>query len=193
MLNPFVGEILLFPFNFPPTGYAFCRGQLLPINQNQALFSLIGTFYGGDGKSSFALPNLQAKVSMGVGNGPGLTSHEFPGATGGSETTPLTTAQMPAHTHVMSASSVQPTMTCLNGAGNQQTPAGNVPATESAGVTATYTGGPADALMRNGNIALTGPASAAPAGGGQPHENRQPYLALNYCIALQGVFPPRTF
>jgi microcystin-dependent protein len=190
MLNPFVGEILLFPFNFPPKGFAFCRGQLLPINQNTALFSLLGTLYGGDGKSNFALPNLQARVPTAFGQGPGLTARPQ-GETGGSESIALTTTQMPLHTHTMSAGSVKPTMACLNGGGNQQSPVNNVPATESAGVTATYSSAPAEALMRPGNIAFSGTGSAAPAGGGLAHENRQPYLALNYCIALQGVFPPR--
>jgi microcystin-dependent protein len=190
MLNPFVGEILLLPFNFPPKGYAFCHGQLLSISQNTALFSLLGTFYGGDGKSTFALPNLQGRVPMAFGQGPGLTMRHQ-GETSGSDGVALTTAQMPAHTHAMSASSVKPAMACRSGAGNHQSPVDNVPAAESAGVTAIYSGGPAEALMRTGNIAFSGTASAAPAGAGLPHENRQPYLTLNYCIALQGVFPPR--
>jgi microcystin-dependent protein len=190
MVNPFVGEILFFPFNFAPIGFAFCRGQLLPIAQNTALFSLLGTTYGGNGTTNFALPNLQGRVPIGFGQGPGLTNHDQ-GETGGSETIALTTAQMPLHTHAISASSVMPTMACRNGAGNQQTPVDNVPAAESAGVTAMYSSGPAEALMRTGNIAFSGTASAPPAGGGQGHENRQPYLAMNYCIALQGVFPAR--
>jgi len=190
MLNPFVGEILLFPFNFPPRGFAFCQGQLLPIAQNTALFSLLGTIYGGNGTTHFALPNLQGRIPVGFGQGSGLTNHDQ-GETGGSETIALTTAQMPLHTHAISASSVMPTTACRNDAGNQQTAVNNVPAAESAGVTATYGSGPAGALMRTGNIAFSGTASAPPAGGDQAHENRQPYLAMNYCIALQGVFPAR--
>jgi microcystin-dependent protein len=191
MLNPFVGEILLFPFHFPPKNFAFCRGQILLISQNTALFSLLGTAYGGNGQTTFALPNLQGRVPMGVGQGPGLTDRPSLGEAGGSETIALTTAQMPAHTHTMSASSVMPTIACRNGAGNQQTPVDHVPAAESAGVTAMHSSAPGDALMRTGNIAFSGTASAAPAGGDQGHENRQPYLGLSYCIALAGVFPPR--
>jgi microcystin-dependent protein len=186
----FVGQIMLFPFNFAPTGFAFCRGQLLPIGQNTALFSLLGTNFGGNGTTHFALPNLQGRVPMGFGQGPGLTDHPFLGETGGSETLPLTTAQMPLHSHPMSATSAVATVACKNGAGDRQTPVGTVPATESAGVTATYSSAPPNAMMRPGNIALSG--TTAPAGGAQPHENRQPYLAMSYCIALQGIFPPRS-
>jgi len=127
MLNPFVGEILLFPFNFPPRGFAFCQGQLLPIAQNTALFSLLGTIYGGNGTTHFALPNLQGRIPVGFGQGSGLTNHDQ-GETGGSETIALTTAQMPLHTHAISASSVMPTTACRNDAGNQQTAVNNVPA-----------------------------------------------------------------
>ena len=182
----FVGQILLVPFNFAPLGFAFCQGQLLNIAQHTALFSLLGTMYGGDGKTTFALPNLQARVPMGFGQGPGLTDREQ-GTIGGSETITLSSAQMPQHTHAM-----RPVVACRNGAGNQQTPVNNVPATESVGVTALFSNAPPNNTMRAGNIVFTGTPTAASAGGGQPHENRQPYLALNYCIALQGVFPPRS-
>ena len=188
-LDPFVGQILFFPFNFPPKGYAFCAGQLLPLSQNTALFSLLGTTYGGDGKTNFALPNLQGKVPLGFGQGPGLTDY-YQGQVGGSETIALTTAQLPAHSHAVSANLA--TVACKNGPGNQQTPEANVPATESAGVTATYSTAAPDDVMRAGNIALSGTATATANTGGQPHENRQPFLTINYCIALQGVFPPRT-
>jgi microcystin-dependent protein len=186
MIDVFVGEILFFPFNFPPVGYAFCQGQLLSISQNTALFSLLGTTYGGDGKTNFALPNLQAKVPMGFGQGPGL-SDRFQGETGGAATITLSPAQMPQHTHAM-----RPTVACRSGAGNQQTPVNNVPATESVGVTALFSNATPNSTMRAGNIVFTGTPTAASAGGGQPHENRQPYLTINYCIALQGVFPARS-
>ena len=188
-VDPFVGQILFFPFNFPPKGYAFCQGQLLPIQQNTALFSLLGTYYGGNGVTNFALPNLQGKVPLGFGQGAGLTDHSL-GQVGGSEIVTLTTPQIPAHSHAVSASSA--TVACKNGAGNQQTPVGNVPATESAGVTATYGSAPPNDVMRTGNIALSGTAATAANAGGQPHENRQPFLTINYCIALQGVYPPRS-
>jgi microcystin-dependent protein len=191
MPTSFVGEILLVGFNFPPKGYAFCQGQLLPIQQNTALFSLLGTMYGGNGQTNFALPNLQGSVPLGFGQGPGLTDHPQ-GEKSGSETIQLTTQQMPLHTHVVNASSVLAAVASRSGAGNQQTPVGNVPASESAGVTATYSNGLPDATMRAGNIAVSGTATASPAGNDQPHENRQPYLTMNYVIALQGVFPPRS-
>ena len=140
--NPFVGEILLLPFNFPPHGFAFCHGQLLQIAQNTALFLLIGTMYGGDGQTTFALPNLQARVPMGFGQGAGLTDRQQ-GTIGGSETITLSSAQMPQHTHAM-----RPTVACRNGAGNQQTPVNNVPATESVGVTALFSNAPPNNTMR---------------------------------------------
>jgi microcystin-dependent protein len=189
MSDTFVGQILLFPFNFPPNGFAFCRGQLIPISQNTALFALLGTTYGGNGQTNFGLPNLQGRVPLGFGQGPGLTDYQQ-GQTGGSDTIALTTPQIPQHSHAMTAGSVLPSlMACRSGAGNQLTPVGNLLATESTGVTATYGAAP-NAPMRTGNIAFSGTASALPAGGGQGHENRQPFLALNYCIALVGVFPP---
>jgi microcystin-dependent protein len=183
----FVGQIKLFPFNFPPIGFAFCQGQLLPISQNTALFSLLGTTYGGNGTSTFALPNLQGAVPLGFGQGPGL-SLRTQGMTGGSETITLTTPEMPRHTHALTALSVA----CHNGKGNERTPVGNLLATESAGVTATYASASPSATMRAGSIAASGNATVASAGSGNSHENRQPYLAMNYCIALQGIFPPRS-
>jgi len=187
MVDPFVGQILFFPFNFPPRGFAFCQGQLLPISQNTALFSLLGTMYGGDGKTNFALPDLRGRVPIGFGQGPGLFDYEQ-GTTGGSETITLLQSEIPAHTHAIT-NALTATARCKNGPGNQRTPVGNVPAIEAGQVTATYSAAP-DANMRTGAIGVTG--TSAVAGGGLPHDNRQPYLALNYCIALQGVFPPRS-
>ncbi|MEO6238347.1 MAG: tail fiber protein [Vicinamibacterales bacterium] len=188
-LDPFVGQILWLPFTFPPRGYAFCQGQLLPISQNTALFSLLGTTYGGNGQTTFALPNLQGAAPVGFGQGPGLSDY-VQGETGGSETVALSLAQMPSHTHPVGAAAGS--IACKNGRGNQQTPAGNVPAIESTGVTATYGSAPTAATMQAGSVALGGTAAAAVSGAGQGHENMQPYLTLNYCIALQGVFPPRS-
>jgi len=173
MADPFVAEIRIFPFNFAPRGWAFCNGQLMPISQNTALFSLLGTTYGGDGKSNFALPDLQGRAPMHPGQGPGLSLHDL-GETGGSETVTLLESEIPAHTHAMMAST-QP--------GEDPTP------------------GPAEALARSVGASLyqtttnaflpMSPNAIAPVGGSLPHNNMMPYLTLNFCIALQGVFPPR--
>jgi microcystin-dependent protein len=172
MSNPFVAEIRIFPFNFPPKGWAFCDGQLLPISQNTALFSLLGTTYGGDGKSNFALPNLQGSAPMHPGQGPGLSLHDL-GETSGSDTVTLLQSEMPAHTHGVQASTSPDQLTPVNNAwASGQKGFGNVYAPP-------------------GNNANMSPAATSPAGGSQPHNNLQPYLTLNFCIALQGVFPPR--
>jgi microcystin-dependent protein len=168
----FVGEVRVFAGNFPPSGWAFCNGQLLPISQNTALFSLLGTYYGGDGLSTFALPDLRGRVPIHPGQGPGLT-HRTLGETGGTETHVLTMAEMPAHTHTVAASSA-------NGAADS--PAGRVMARSPAAV-------PQYAATANAD--LSGMA-VAPSGGSQPHNNMQPYLAVTYIIALQGIFPPRS-
>jgi microcystin-dependent protein len=179
MSEPFVAEIRIFPFNFAPTGWAMCNGQLMPISQNTALFSLVGTFYGGDGQSTFALPNLEGAAPMHPGLGPGL-AQRFLGEAAGVETITLTTSEMPAHTHSMMARAA---------AGNTTNPTNAVTATTSwvagtsfGAVNAYSTTVPADTPMS---------ATLAVSGGGLPHSNLQPYLTLNFCIALQGVFPPR--
>jgi len=171
MSDQFVGEVRLFGCNFAPTGWATCDGQLLPIGQNTALFSLLGTNYGGDGRSNFALPNLRNSLAVGVGVGPGLTPRQV-GETGGSTMVTLLESQMPQHDHAL-MSALSPT-----------------------------TGNPALAALAptaNGAPAYHAAASLAPmaagaltaTGGSQPHENRHPALQLNFCIALQGIFPPR--
>jgi microcystin-dependent protein len=190
MSTPFVGQILLFPFNFAPKGFALCQGQLMSISQNTALFSLLGTIYGGNGTTNFALPDLRSRVALGFGQGPGL-SDRLQGELSGTETVTLLQTEMPAHLHTIDASGLTATAKCRSSPGNQLTPVGNVPAMESAGVTATYSDATADMNMSNGAIALAGGVTAA-AGGGLPHENRQPYLVMNYCIALNGIFPPRS-
>jgi microcystin-dependent protein len=172
MADPFVAEIRIFPFNFAPKGWAFCDGQLLPISQNTALFSLLGTTYGGDGKSTFALPNLQGNVPMHPGQGPGLSLHDL-GETGGSETVTLLESEIPSHSHALEAS---------QGDGYSQSPA--------AEHLASGVGGIAN-FAAPGNLTQLGPQAIAPAGGDQPHNNMQPYLTLNFCIAMQGVYPPR--
>ena len=174
MADPFVAEIRIFPFNFAPKGWAWCDGQLLPLSQNTALFSLLGTTYGGNGKSNFALPDLQGRAPMHPGQGPGLSLHDL-GETGGSETVTLLESEIPSHSHSMRADAAD--------AGEDRIP------------------GPTETLARStggllyGNAASLVPMSfnaLAPAGGDQPHNNMQPYLTLNFCIAMQGVYPPRT-
>ena len=190
MSSPYYAEIILVGFNYAPVGYAFCHGQLLPISQNEALFQLIGTTYGGDGQTTFGLPDLRGRVPAGVGQGPGLQSY-FLGEVGGSETTTLTVQQMAAHTHTVDSSAFTATARCRNGPGNQQTPVGNVHANEAAGVTMPYSSATPNAAM-SGSPAIAGGATAAAAGGNQPHDNMQPFLVLNYCICLSGVFPSQS-
>ena len=173
MADPFVAEIRIFPFNFAPKGWAWCDGQLLPLSQNTALFSLLGTTYGGNGKSNFALPDLQGRAPMHPGQGPGLSLHDL-GETGGSETVTLLESEIPAHTHTLRASSDDADL---------QIPGPSFSIAKSTGqalfsTTATLVG--------------LAPEALAPAGGDQPHNNMQPYLTFYFCIALQGVFPPRT-
>jgi microcystin-dependent protein len=171
MSEPFIGEIRPFGFNFAPVGWAQCNGQLLPIAQNTALFSILGTTYGGDGRTTFALPNLQGIVAMGAGQGPGLSLRDL-GETGGSETVTLTTQQIPPHNHPAN---------CNAGNGNRLSPVGNFWAQDVGG------------SMEYGNAGpLQMAAGAVGNVGGDPHNNLQPYQVLNYCIALQGIFPPRS-
>jgi microcystin-dependent protein len=186
--DQFVGEIRLFPFNFAPVGWALCQGQLLPISQNTALFSLLGTMYGGNGTSNFALPDLRGRLSLSFGQGPGLTLRTQ-GTIGGEESIALTAPTMPAHTHVLTAGG---TLYAKNAAGDSQSPVGTIPAQESSGATATYSSATPDASMRAGGVVFGGQATASTTGSGIGHENRQPYLTLNYCIALSGVFPSRS-
>jgi len=174
MADPFVAEIRIFPFNFPPKGWAWCDGQLLPLSQNTALFSLLGTTYGGDGKSTFALPNLQGSAPMHPGQGPGLSLHDL-GEQGGTETVTLLESEIPAHTHALRGS---------NASGDSPLPGGNTPARP--GSTAIYQQDSAQ------NLVAMAPQALSPAGGSQPHNNLQPYLTFYFNIALQGVFPPRS-
>jgi microcystin-dependent protein len=173
MADPFVAEIRIFPFNFAPKGWAWCDGQLLPLSQNTALFSLLGTTYGGNGKSNFALPDLQGRAPMHPGQGPGLSLHDL-GETGGSETVSLLESEIPAHSHPMNVSSQL---------GLENFPAGQM-----------FAMGDGINLYGSAGSSMVGMAdwALAPAGGDQPHNNMQPYLTFYFCIALQGVFPPRT-
>jgi len=190
MSTPFLGMIILVPYNFAPRGWAFCQGQLLPISQNTALFSLLGTQYGGNGTTTFALPDLRGRVPNGQGQGPGLSSYSI-GQVGGAETVTLIVNQMPIHTHAITLGSLAAAARAKGAPGNSQTPVGNVPAIEAAGVTATYSSQAPDSSMAPGTIAISGAPTAAAAGGGQPVQILQPYLTMSYCIALQGIFPSR--
>lgn len=173
MADPFVAEIRIFAFNFAPKGWAWCNGQLLPISQNTALFSLLGTTYGGDGKSTFALPDMQGNAPMHPGQGPGLSLHDL-GETGGSETVTLLESEIPAHSHTVRAVGADP--------GDLQAPNPNRAIARSGNGFA-YVPGPANATFA--------PEVLPPAGGGLPHNNMMPYLTYYFNIALQGVFPPR--
>jgi microcystin-dependent protein len=176
MSDPFVAEIRIFPFNFAPKGWAFCNGQLMPISQNTALFSLLGTTYGGDGKSTFALPNLQGSTPMQQGQGPGL-SQRFLGEQAGEENVTLLVTEMPAHTHTAMAAS--------NSGSPLPSPVGNA---WSSGLKT----GPSLYAPSSGNDVAMSPVAVSISGGSLPHNNMMPYLTLNFCIALQGIFPPRT-
>jgi microcystin-dependent protein len=190
MAEPFLGMIITVPYNFAPQGWAFCAGQLLPISQNTALFALIGTTFGGDGVSTFALPDLRSRVPAGSGQGPGLSPYDL-GEVGGTENVTLTISQMPAHNHVITLNNLTATANARNTAGNSQSPVGSVPAVEAAGVTATYSNAPANATMAPGTVTVTGTATASVTGSNLPLAILSPFLAVNYCIALQGIFPSR--
>ena len=177
MSNPFVAEIRIFAGNFAPTGWAQCNGQLMPISQNTALFSLLGTTYGGDGKSTFALPNLQGSAPMQAGQGPGLSLRDL-GETGGEQNVTLIVTEMPSHSHGW-----QVTPTGRFG-GSSNVPTGN---SLSNGVATDSVYG----ASGSGNIAMS-PSGTSIAGGSLPHNNMPPYLGLTFIIALQGVFPARS-
>jgi microcystin-dependent protein len=177
MSSPFLAEIRMFGFNFAPKGWAFCNGQLMPISQNTALFSLLGTFYGGNGTSNFALPNLQGAAPLNFGQGAGLSPRDL-GETGGETAVTLLQTEMPSHTH---------NAQCSPAAGTATSPANNVWAKAQVGRQA-----------ENKYSATTGSSPSMSfnalsiAGGSLPHNNMPPYLTLNFCIALQGVFPSRS-
>ena len=173
MADPFVAEIRIFPFNFAPHGWAFCDGQLMPISQNTALFSLLGTTYGGDGKSTFALPDLQGRAPLQQGQGPGLSLYDL-GQEDGTETVTLLTSEMPVHNHTLRADTID--------LGDTNIPNPSATFAQSAGGT----------LYATTSDTQLGVEALGITGGGLPHNNMQPYLTLNFCIALQGVFPPRS-
>jgi microcystin-dependent protein len=175
MSDPFVAEIRMFAGNFAPNGWAFCNGQLMPISQNTALFSLLGTNYGGDGYSTFALPDLSGAFPMHAGQGQGPTHHDL-GEHGGASAVALQTSELPAHSHAVQAAATR---------GNRTSPAGALWAQPGVGRVSdkVYTSGAPDVPMH--------PAAIGVAGGGEPHNNLHPYLAVNFIIALVGIFPAR--
>ena len=174
MADQFLAEIRIFPFNFAPTGWAFCDGQLMPIIQNTALFSLLGTTYGGNGTTNFALPNLQGSAPIGPGQGTGLSLRDI-GETGGEPTVELLQSEVPTHVHSLQASN-------QNGTLNQPGPQNSLARTD-----------PAFAYTPTGVATkLAAGALGGAVGGNAPHNNMMPYLTLNFCIALEGYFPPRT-
>ncbi len=178
MSDQFVGEIRIMGFNFAPTGWAFCDGQILPLSQNTALFSLLGTFYGGDGRSNFALPNLQNSAPLNMGQGNGLSPY-FIGQSGGEPAVTLLQSEMPVHAHGALA---------VANAGGQNPNPNNPPVTWSEltqrGLVAYAPSSPQNVQMNPFALSITG--------GSQPHNNMPPYLTLNFCIALQGIFPARS-
>jgi microcystin-dependent protein len=176
MSNPFVAEIRIFAGNFAPTGWALCDGQLLPISQNTALFSLLGTTYGGNGTSNFALPNLQGSAPMSSGQGPGLTNR-FLGESGGSQTVTLITTEIPTHTHTPQAFSTSKA--------DQTSPAGHVWSKAQSGrqPLPMYSATPGAPMYAQ---------ALQPTGNDQPHNNMMPFETLTFIIALQGIFPPRS-
>lgn len=173
MSDPFVAEIRMVGFNFAPTGWAFCDGQLLPISQNTALFSLVGTMYGGNGKSNFALPNFQGRVPVMFGQGPGLSLRDQ-GEMSGSESVTLLQSEIPTHSHTISASNTSNTPNPSGAAWG--TLSGRTPPPR-------YSSGAANTTLS--------PQALAPVGGNMPHNNLMPYLTVNFIIALFGVYPPR--
>jgi microcystin-dependent protein len=177
MSDQYLGEIRLFGGNFAPQGWAMCNGQLMAIQQNAALFSILGTSYGGNGVTTFALPDLRGRVAVNQGQGPGLSPYTL-GEQTGSETVTLTSGQIASHTHPATAQ-------CTSNLGDQSSPVGNVWAADGAGITAEYSSGTASEKMNSTAIVIGNNT------GNQPHSNVQPLLALTYIIALQGIYPTR--
>jgi microcystin-dependent protein len=180
MADQYIGELRMFGFTFAPNGWALCNGQILPISQNTALFSLLGTTYGGNGTTNFALPNLQGNVPINSGQGPGLSSYVL-GQTGGEQNVTLIQSQMPAHNHTLPAVAATATSSSPGGGG----------------MVAEGKGSGRGAFTINSYSAASGstnlnPALAGQSGGNMPHNNMQPYLVMNWCIALNGIFPPRS-
>ena len=175
MSDPFLGEIRIFPFDFAPRGWAVCDGQLLPISQNTALFSLLGTMYGGNGKNTFALPNLQGAAPICKGQGPGLSDYTQ-GQEGGSQSITLLSSEMPAHDHQAQG---------VSKSGDQDSPTNNTWAIAQADPRSQ------DPMYGSAGASTMSPFALSVSGGSIPHNNMPPYVVLNFCIAMQGIFPAR--
>ncbi|MBD2753686.1 phage tail protein [Spirosoma validum] len=180
-MEPFIGQICLFPYNYAPRGWAFCQGQLLQINQYTALFSLLGTTYGGNGQTTFGLPDLRGRVAISSGQGPGLGSYSL-GQVAGTENVTLNSNQMPSHSHALMGSTDAATASTISN---------NVPATSNGSTEGSETPVTVNAYAAANNLVPANPNAIGAAGGNQGHDNMQPYLCLNYCIALEGIFPSR--
>lgn len=190
-MTPFIGEIVMFGGNFAPRGWAFCEGQLLAINSNQALFSILGTTYGGDGRTTFGLPDLRGRVAIGEGHGPGLNNHNL-GSRGGTETVTLNTNQIPSHNHMATATVAGEVKVGVNSDGADTPTANGATLTNTAG-NVVYNEEDAGNEKLNGiSHSLTSTVTVMNQGGSQPHNNMQPYLTVHYIIALQGTFPSRS-
>lgn len=178
-MEPFLGEIKMWGGNFAPRGFAFCNGQILPIAQNTALFSLLGTTYGGNGQTTFALPNLQSRIPMHWGQGPGLSARDI-GEAAGEESVTLLSTQMPAHNHLLNA-----------GSGQIPNSAANTPSNNYNGVYVDPNTGSAFDTYSNAKDTVMNVQAIAPSGGSQPHDNMPPFLCVSFIIALEGIFPTR--
>lgn len=176
MAEPFLGQLLVVPYNFAPRGWAFCQGQIISIAQNTALFSLLGTTFGGNGQTTFALPDLRGRVPNSAGQGPGLSFYDL-GEVGGTESTTITINQMPMHNHTATAA--------LNA--NSGTKTGTAPNASFLGGASIYVGGPADSVMAAGSVGVTVGLN----GGSQPLQILSPFLTMNWIIAMEGIFPSR--
>jgi microcystin-dependent protein len=188
MAEPFIGEIRLFGFNYAPQGWEQCNGQLLNISECSALYSLLGTMYGGDGRTTFGLPDLRGRVAISVGQGAGLPDYNQ-GWRGGVPNVVLNQAQMPQHAH--NITSAEGNMKCNSGNANQVAAVGNLLAqNDPREEVIRFSDGAADADMKAGSVTITGDTDDS--GGNQEHDNMPPYLVLNYCIALEGQYPPRS-
>jgi len=186
MAEPFIGEIRAFGFNYAPMNWAFCMGQRIEISQNQVLFCLLNTYYGGDGVRYYQLPDLRGRVAIGQGNGPGL-SYQNLGQMGGQERVFLTPQQMPSHSHDITHN-LKAGLRCSDSSGKNTSPVG---ATIAEAENNAFTDDSPNQDMKSGSVTLEGDITAQNSGDSQPHDNMQPYLVINYCIALNGLWPSR--
>jgi len=186
MADPFIGEIRAFGFNYAPMNWAFCMGQRIDISQNQALYALLATYYGGDGIKYFQLPDLRGRVAIGHGNGPSLSNRNL-GQMGGQERVVLTNQQMPSHSHAITHS-LKADLRCSDGSGKKTSPVATAIAEAE---NKAFNDDSPNQDMKSGSVTLEGDITAQNSGDSQPHDNMQPYVVINYCIALIGLWPSR--